>query len=74
MELPGVRAAVVVEAPAGHDRRPLKVVVVAEGQDRAAIEATVRAWLSDSNLPAQVEVREELPTSPAGKILRKYLA
>jgi acyl-CoA synthetase (AMP-forming)/AMP-acid ligase II len=72
-DLPGVREAIVVAAPDGIDRQILKAVVVAESKKRAEIEAALRACLLDPHVPARVEIREDLPTSPAGKILRKYL-
>jgi len=70
--LPGVTEAAVVPAGSG-SHSALRAVVVAASLDAAAVLVQLRERVSPVELPDQVEVRSELPRSPAGKILRKYL-
>ena len=69
----GVREAVVVPSRAGGHRKGLKAVVVAPG----CSDVDLRAWYArqapEAPIPVAIEVRESLPYSPAGKLLRKYL-
>ena len=70
--LPGVTEAAVL--PAGSGPHPvLRAVVVAASLDAAAVLGQLRERVSPAELPDLIEVRSELPRSPAGKILRKYL-
>jgi long-chain acyl-CoA synthetase len=73
MTLPGVKDTAVVPTLDGSGHTALKAVVVAETLDREEIEVGLRARLPASHVPAEIELRAELPRSPAGKVLRKYL-
>jgi acyl-CoA synthetase (AMP-forming)/AMP-acid ligase II len=73
MTLPSVKDAAVVATLDRSGRRALKAVVVTENVDKQEIETCLRARLPGSHVPAEVELRAELPRSPAGKVLRKYL-
>ena len=62
-------------ATAGSEGEELvKAVVVPHGdcQERELIRYC-RERLADYKVPQRVEFREEIPLSPAGKVLRKYL-
>jgi acyl-CoA synthetase (AMP-forming)/AMP-acid ligase II len=74
LTLPGVKDAAVVATLDSSGRRALKAVVVADVAVREEIEIAMRARLPASHVPAEIELLAELPRSPAGKILRKYLA
>lgn len=70
--LPGVDEVVVV--PAGDEGAPsLRAVVVAPALDAEAIRRWCRRHLPVDQVPARVELRDELPRSPAGKVLQRYL-
>jgi long-chain acyl-CoA synthetase len=49
------------------------VVVPAADCDEAALISFCRERLANFKVPRQVEFRDEIPTSPLGKVLRKYL-
>lgn len=52
----------------------VKAVVVPEGEcDERELIAFCRERLANFKVPQQVEFREEIPKSPLGKVLRKYL-
>jgi len=70
--LPGVTEAAVVPAGSG-PHSMLRAVVVAASLDAAAVLCQLRERVPPAEVPDIVEVRSELPRSPAGKILRKYL-
>ncbi len=71
---PRVREAVVVGIPGPYGDELVKAVVVA---DAPLNEAAVKAWCGDRlagfKVPRVVELRDEIPRSPLGKILKKYL-
>jgi len=70
--LPGVTEAAVLSAGRG-SQSVVRAVVVTAALDVAAVLCQLRERVSPMELPDLVEVRSELPHSPAGKILRKYL-
>lgn len=70
--LPGVTEAAVVST-GSWPHSGIRAVVVAAPLDAAAVLCQLRELVSPAELPDLVEVRSELPRSPAGKILRKYL-
>jgi long-chain acyl-CoA synthetase len=72
--LPGVREAAVLQIRDGEDRPALKAVVAAPGLEAEAVRAWCRDHLPREQQPAAVEIRENLPRSPAGKVLHKYMA
>lgn len=72
---PKVREAVVVGAEGSAEGEELvKAVVVPDGDvdDRELVEFC-RERLANFKVPQIVELREEIPKSPLGKVLRKYL-
>jgi long-chain acyl-CoA synthetase len=72
---PGVRDAVVVgvNGREGADQL-VKAVVVAGGElDEADLIGFCQDRLANYKVPRVVEVRDEIPRSPLGKVLRKYL-
>ncbi len=76
LDHPAVAEAVVVgvdTAVPGEQR--VKAVLVASGAEPAAREITIycRERLANFKVPQEVEFREEIPKSPLGKVLRKYL-
>ena len=71
--LPGVREVVALQSFDGPDRALLKVVVVGPNLDEEAIRRWSRARLSPDHRPDAVEMLDQLPRSPAGKVLHKYL-
>jgi len=72
---PAVAESVVVGVDterAGEQR--VKAVVVREGEcDEGELLAYCRERLANFKIPQGVEFREEIPKSPLGKVLRKYL-
>ena len=71
--LPGVRDVVALGIHDAQRRPAIKAVVVAPGLEMREIEDWCRRQLPPEQQPAVLELREELPRSPAGKILQKYL-
>jgi long-chain acyl-CoA synthetase len=72
---PAVREAVVVgvNGREGADQL-VKAVVVPEGElDEADLIGFCQDRLANFKVPRVVEVRDEIPRSPLGKVLRKYL-
>lgn len=69
--LPGVRDVVVLPVRGGN--RAMKAVVVAPGLEHETVRAWCRERLAAGQTPAVIEMRDELPRSPAGKILHKYM-
>jgi long-chain acyl-CoA synthetase len=71
--IPGVREVVACAAEFGDGQAGIKAVVVAPDLE----VSTVRQWCLDhlppSQCPTHIELCSELPRSPAGKILQKYL-
>jgi long-chain acyl-CoA synthetase len=72
---PKVREAVVVAVAGGHGgEETVKAVVVAgDGCGEQEVIEFCRARLANFKVPRMVEFRDEIPKSPLGKILRKYL-
>ncbi len=72
---PNVRRAIVVGVPgrvAGEEL--VKAVVVADGDiDQRTMIAFCRERLANYKVPQTIEFRDEIPESPLGKVLRKYL-
>jgi long-chain acyl-CoA synthetase len=72
---PGIEEAIVVGAPGKVEGEELvKAVVVADGDcDKRELTAFCRERLANFKVPQIVEFRDEIPKSPLGKVLRKYL-
>jgi long-chain acyl-CoA synthetase len=71
---PRVRECAVVGIRGQYNQEIVKAVIVAEeGLTQEALLAWCRGRISDWKLPRKIEFRAELPKSPLGKILRKYL-
>jgi long-chain acyl-CoA synthetase len=71
---PSVAESVVVGVKANHGRELVKAVVVRRRDCSAAeIQDWCRGKLADFKIPQAVQFRSEIPKSPLGKILRKYL-
>ncbi|WP_369986956.1 amino acid adenylation domain-containing protein [Pseudomonas xanthosomatis] len=72
LQLPGVRAAVVVAQPL---QGGLQLVAYLEGQagDAASVQAALRQSLPDYMVPAHVLNLAQLPLTPNGKVDRKAL-
>jgi long-chain acyl-CoA synthetase len=76
---PGVADVVVVGAPGDRGEEIVKAVVVPDHADpdesrlRQQLVAACREQLAPFKVPRIVEFRDEIPRSPLGKILRKYL-
>lgn len=71
--LPGVREAVALATIDTAGIPAIRVVVAAQGLN----EERVRAWCADrlpaDLVPVRIEIVDDLPRSPAGKLLLKYL-
>lgn len=73
-EMPAIQDAVVVGLPDGAAGEKLKAFLVARAPcKRDDVLAYLRSRLADYKRPRFIEFRDELPRSPLGKILRKYL-
>jgi long-chain acyl-CoA synthetase len=72
---PSVAEAIVVGVPgAAPGAEVVKAVVVpAEAFEERALIDFCRERLANYKVPQQVELRDEIPKSPLGKVLRKYL-
>ena len=72
---PMVREAVVVGVPSGvAGEETIKAVVVSEGPvDAKDLIRYCQGRLARYKVPLLVELRDEIPKSPLGKVLRKYL-
>jgi long-chain acyl-CoA synthetase len=72
---PRVREVVVVGVESGAQGEDIiKAVVVPEGEcEERELIRFARERLSNYKAPQMVEFREEIPKSPAGEVLRKYL-
>jgi long-chain acyl-CoA synthetase len=71
---PHIREAVVVGVPASGGEEAVKAVVVpANGCHEREVIEFCQQRLANFKVPRIVEFRDEIPRSPLGKILRKYL-
>jgi acyl-coenzyme A synthetase/AMP-(fatty) acid ligase len=71
--MPGVREVIAVPARDEHGQPALKVVVIAPDMQAVDIRRWSQEHLPPVAEPSVIELRPELPRSPAGKILVKYL-
>lgn len=73
-ELPGVAEAVVFGVPDEGGGEKVKAVLASpEGVSRMMVRTHCVRHLAEFKHPKVIEIRKELPKSPLGKILRKYL-
>jgi long-chain acyl-CoA synthetase len=71
---PGVEEAAVVGVPTAFDDEKVKAVVVPRGPiDPAELVAFCRGKIADFKIPSVIELREELPKSPTGKVRKRLL-
>jgi long-chain acyl-CoA synthetase len=72
---PAVREAVVVGVESGRpgEQRAKAVVVPDDECEEGELLSYCRERLANFKVPQEVEFREEIPKSPMGKVLRKYL-
>jgi long-chain acyl-CoA synthetase len=71
---PGVREAIVVGIANGGGEQTVKAVVVpSNGCGEREVIEFCRERLANFKVPQIVEFRDEIPRSPLGKVLRKYL-
>jgi long-chain acyl-CoA synthetase len=72
---PGIAEAIVVGAPGKAEGEELvKAVAVPSGDcEEREVIAFCRERLANFKVPQMVEFRDEIPKSPLGKVLRKYL-
>ena len=71
---PAVREAIVVGIANGGGEQTVKAVVVSgEGCGERDVIDFCRERLANFKVPQVVEFRDEIPRSPLGKVLRKYL-
>jgi long-chain acyl-CoA synthetase len=71
---PNVREAVVVGVPDGFGEESVKAVIVpANGVHERDVIEFCQQRLANFKVPRIIEFRDEIPRSPLGKILRKYL-
>ncbi len=73
MALDTVREVVVLGKPDGDYGEIVKAVVVADDLTEGDVVAHCKANLAEYKWPKMIEFRQEIPRSPLGKILRKYL-
>lgn len=74
LQIEGVSECVVVGVPDRTSGERIKAVVVADEEVTAAsVLERCSARLGEHRLPSVIEFRDEIPRSPLGKILRKYL-
>jgi long-chain acyl-CoA synthetase len=72
--LPGITEAVVFGISDGATSEKIKAVLASpDGVSRMAVRAHCARHLAEFKHPDVIEIRKELPKSPLGKILRKYL-
>lgn len=73
-ECPAVIESVVLGVDGGHSQEIIKAVVVCkQACEVEQIKDWCRGKVADFKVPRIVEFRDEIPRSPLGKILRKYL-
>jgi len=71
---PKVKEVVVLGVKAPYGGEMVKAVVVAsEPCQPSEIVEVCKGWLAEYKVPKLVEFRDEIPRSPLGKVLRKYL-
>jgi len=71
--LPGVKEVVALGARGPDGAQAIKAMVVAPGLDLDTVQAWIAKRLSHLIRDVIVELVDELPRSPAGKILQKYM-
>jgi acyl-coenzyme A synthetase/AMP-(fatty) acid ligase len=71
---PGVAEAAVVELPAGEGVSIVAAFVVAPGASAAALDAWCAERLAAYKRPRRIELRDSLPRTATGKLLRRALA
>lgn len=69
----GITEAAVIGAPGSGDREEVKAFIVAGGLTRREVVDFCRKKISDYKIPTKIEFVDELPRSPAGKVLRERL-
>jgi long-chain acyl-CoA synthetase len=74
-EHPSISEAIVVGVPSAVEGEELvkAVAVATEDCEERELIAFCRQRLANFKVPGQVEFRDEIPKSPLGKVLRKYL-
>ena len=71
---PMVKEAVVVGVKSDYGEDNIKAVIVSNGQcDEREIVEFCKGKIADFKIPRIVEFRKEIPKSPLGKVLKKYL-
>ncbi len=71
---PKVEEVVVVGVKSNYGEDNIKAVIVPNGQcDEREIVEFCKGKISDFKIPRIVELRKEIPKSPLGKVLKKYL-
>ncbi|GAC1462425.1 MAG: long-chain fatty acid--CoA ligase [Chloroflexota bacterium] len=70
---PEVQEVVVLGVPAQGKKILLKAVVVAPDLTDVALRDWINLHLPAAQIPDLVEIRQDLPRSPAGKLLQKYM-
>jgi len=73
LSLNGVQHAVVIDAHVDGEGSFIKAVIESSSLRVADVERWCRVHLPDAQRPDVVEVLPQLPRSPAGKILQKYM-
>ncbi len=71
---PSVEEVVVVGIKSNYGEEVIKAVIVPNHQcDKSELIEFCKGKIAEFKIPRIIEFREEIPKSPIGKILRKYL-
>ena len=74
LTLPKIKEAVVLGIKGSYGLESIKAVIVADGEcDEQEIRDWCQGKIADFKIPRIIEFRDEIPKSPLGKVLRKYL-